>query len=234
MPVNSGDKIVVTEIAHKTTALFRPPFGSWSNQSLRESWFPGKRNRVECAWANTKDLECQDFFPLKHHTNTRSRLIPSRSTAHYWGCLGARRLHCQERALSRNPSIMRRLGLLSLACKFLEALMPCTTLTPTRMYETVDISIGFNTGHRARLCQPPPEPKWDPSHLSLQRWDSIPCQGGWRSWKRHWFTYLSLTSRWCYSTALSICHVATVVSGHHGIQVSHVYEVCLWLFGFLP
>ena len=110
-------------------------------------------------------------------------------------CLGARRLHCQERALSRNPSIMRRLGLLSLACKFLEALMPCTTLTPTRMYETVDISIGFNTGHRARLCQPPPEPKWDPSHLSLQRWDSIPCQGGWRSWKRHWFTYLSLTSR---------------------------------------
>ena len=26
----------------------------------------------------------------------------------------------------------------------------------------------------------------------------------------------------------------TVVSGHHGVQVSHFYGVCLWLFGLLP
>ena len=62
MPVNSGDKIVVTEIVCKKTALFRPPFGSWGDQSLRESLLPGQWNRVECAWANTKDLEWQVFF----------------------------------------------------------------------------------------------------------------------------------------------------------------------------
>ena len=101
---------------------------------------------------------------------------------------------------------MRRLGLLSLVCKFLEVSMPCATLTPTRMYKTVDISIRFNKEHQARLCQPPPVSKWDPSPLSLQGWDSIPCQGGWRSWKRHWFTLpffnVNATAQHCWFAML--------------------------------
>ena len=39
--MNSGDKIVVTEIVYKKTALFRPPFGSWGDQNLRESLLLG-------------------------------------------------------------------------------------------------------------------------------------------------------------------------------------------------
>lgn len=39
-------------------------------------------------------------------------------------------------------------------------------------------SLKMNKGHRARLCPPLPNPKWDPSLLSLQGWDSIPSQGG--------------------------------------------------------
>ena len=47
VPVNSGDKIVVTEIIYKKTALFRPPFGSWVTRALGKVGFLGseiKRN----------------------------------------------------------------------------------------------------------------------------------------------------------------------------------------------
>ena len=126
---------------------------------------------------------------------------------------------------------MRRLGLLSLVCKLLEVLMPWATLTPTRMYETVDISIRFNKEHQARLCQPPPVSKWDPSLLSLQGWDSIPCQGGWRPWKRHWFTYLSLTSVLQHSIVdLQCCDHCQCTSQDSDITFLCGMSVVVWTF----
>ena len=39
--MNTGEKDVVTENVYKAAALFRPTFGSWGNQNLRESLLLG-------------------------------------------------------------------------------------------------------------------------------------------------------------------------------------------------
>ena len=173
VPVNSGDEIVVTEIVYKKTALFRPPFGSWGDQSLRESWFPGQWNRGMCLSKHERPW-VSALFPLKHHTNTGpgSSLQGPQHTAEGAQVLGG--CTVRNEPCAGNPSIMRRLGLLSLACKSWDL---DATRNPDPSQNVRDGRHFNRVQQRApgRLCQPPLVPKWDPSLLSLQGRDSIPC-----------------------------------------------------------
>ena len=111
VPVCKGDQVVVTENVHKAAALFMRPFSSWreaESEGKMASWAVKQSeiclSKQERSWASP-------LFPSKaSHTKEPCRVIPSVSTVHCRGCLGARRQHSQGReGLSWNPQLQQRL-----------------------------------------------------------------------------------------------------------------------------
>ena len=67
MPVNSGDKIVVTEIIYKKTALFRPPFGSQVTRALGKVGFLGSEIKWKVPEQTGKGLSLRTFPSKASH-----------------------------------------------------------------------------------------------------------------------------------------------------------------------
>lgn len=108
-----------------------------------------------CLSKHERGLSLKDFFPLKDHTNTWSRLIPSRvHSTLLKGCLGARRLHCQRQALSWESQHHARTRLAEPCLQLLEALMPLTA-QPDPSQNVGDSRYFSRVQHRprARLCR---------------------------------------------------------------------------------
>ena len=110
VPVSKSDQVEVPENVHKAAALFQAHLGSWGQPeplgklaSGAVRWSGMCLSKQERAWVSL-------LSPLKPHTNTVSRLIPSGSTVHCWGCLGAMMQHSQEGGLSWDPQRQGKLN----------------------------------------------------------------------------------------------------------------------------
>ena len=127
---NKDVQVVVTENVHKAAALLHAHPVSWDPVESEGLFASLLWNWVKFAWANRKGIEPHYFFHLKLLTKGPCRLIPSGSTVHRWGCLGARR-HCQEGGiLNWDPQLQQRLRPAEFSLKFLRVLMPHGTLDP--------------------------------------------------------------------------------------------------------
>jgi len=176
LPVNTRENVVVTENVHEAAALFRPTFGSWGNQNLRESLLLGQWNREEGASERTRVSWVSVIFPREaSHKQPVLANLP-RTAVHCWGCLGAnvRRLHSQERGLSWDPQHQERSRLAE----------PCLQI-PWGLDATQDSGPSQNVGESRSLkgstkgtlpgCVN--HPQFSSGTKPVQRRDSIPSQG---------------------------------------------------------
>ena len=135
--VCKGDQVVVTENFHKAAALFMRAFGS-CGKAVPEGKLPSWA--VKLAWANRKGLEPHYFFHLKLLTKGPCRLIPSGSTVHCRGCLGARRQHSQGGGgLSWGPQHQQRLRPAEFCLGIPQGFNAMRDSCPSQMYHTVEL-----------------------------------------------------------------------------------------------
>ena len=106
---------------------------------LRTSWFPGLSDKVEWDLSKQERAWVSLLFPPKHLANSPSRLIPSGSTEHSWGCLGARRLHSQEGGLSWDPQHQERLKLANFCLEIPQGLDGMRGFCPSQSLNIVDL-----------------------------------------------------------------------------------------------
>ena len=130
--------------------------GCTCTQSLRESRLPGLWIRVECAWANTQELESPYFFPLKLHPSPSDSCLP-------WAPLPAevpRTLHSQEGqgTPALETSILGDFTLYPESGH--HSWGSLGSLAPARETRQYRLKRSLSAGHPARLCGPHPQP-WD-------------------------------------------------------------------------
>ena len=157
VPVSKGDHVVVTDNVHKRAArFFHALWFLVARRFLGQVGFLDFQIKWNETWANRKGLESHHFFPLKPHTHTVSRLTPSGSTVHCWGCLGARRLRSGRR-LGLGPPAPGEVGA-SWILPWNSSGPRChVDSCPSQTEHTVDLSKGFSEGFPARLYRPHPD-----------------------------------------------------------------------------